>query len=53
MHIIQTLLDEGASVAARARGKEALDAKLDEWRADSKTVYDEALDVNDGDALEA
>jgi 3-oxoacyl-[acyl-carrier protein] reductase len=53
MAIIETLLNEGASIATCARGKEALDAKLEEWRADGKTVYGEALDVNDGDAFDA
>lgn len=52
MAIAETLLAEGASVATCARGQEALDAKLAQWRDTGHTVYGEALDVNDGDAFE-
>ncbi|MCG8413868.1 MAG: SDR family oxidoreductase [Pseudomonadales bacterium] len=51
--IVQTLLDEGATVATCARGKEALDARLDAWRSDGKTVYGEALDVTNAEAFES
>ena len=51
--IVQTLLDEGATVATCARGKEALDARLDAWRSDGKTVFGEALDVTNAEAFES
>jgi len=53
MAIIETLLDEGASIATCARGKEALDAKLEQWSGDGHTAFGEAVDVNDSDAYEA
>lgn len=53
MAIVDTLLKEGAEVATCARGKDALEARLEQWRNDGHTVHGEALDVTDVDAFEA
>jgi 3-oxoacyl-[acyl-carrier protein] reductase len=50
--IAQTLLNEGACVATCARGKAALDVRLEQWRSEGHSVYGEALDVTDAVALE-
>lgn len=49
--IVQTLLDEGASVATCARGAEALDANLAAWREAGSTVFGSAVDVTDDAAF--
>lgn len=51
--IVDTLLKEGAAVATCARGKEALDSRLQQWRDEGHTVYGDALDVTDADAFES
>lgn len=49
--IVQTLLDEGASVATCARGEESLQLAVDQWRANGATVYGGAVDVTDADSF--
>lgn len=53
MAIVDTLLKEGVEVATCARGKEALDSRLEQWRGEGHTVHGDALDVTDGDAFES
>ncbi len=48
--IIDTLVNEGVSVATCARGPEALEQALDQWRAQGVVAYGEAIDVSDADA---
>lgn len=48
--ISQTLIDEGASVATCARGKEALDKALTQWRKQGATAYAQSVDVSDSAA---
>jgi 3-oxoacyl-[acyl-carrier protein] reductase len=50
--ILDTLVDEGVSVATCARGADALNAAVDEWRGRGVTAYGEALDVTDEHAYE-
>ncbi len=53
MAIANTLLEEGAAIATCARGKEALDSRIEQWQADGKKAFGTALDVTDGAAFEA
>lgn len=53
MAIVDTLLKEGAAVATCARGKEALDARLEQWQGEGYTVHGDALDVTDSAAFES
>ena len=45
--ILDRFVEEGASVATCARGQEALDEALDQWRQSGANAYGEALDVTD------
>jgi 3-oxoacyl-[acyl-carrier protein] reductase len=49
--IVQTLVDEGASVALCARTKADVAATVDELRAHDATVTGSAVDIGDGAAL--
>jgi 3-oxoacyl-[acyl-carrier protein] reductase len=44
--IAQTLINEGASIATCARGKEALDSALSNWRSKGATAYGASVDVS-------
>src|SRR4030088_3468778 len=51
--VVETLLDEGASVAFCARGLDAVTATQAELASSGKTVVGSAVDVADGAALAA
>jgi len=47
----QTLINEGAAVATCARGADALNAALADWRGQGATVYGASVDVSDSQAF--
>lgn len=51
--IVETLADEGATVAFCARSPEGVETALGELREAGRTVHGAAVDVTDGDALRA
>ena len=47
--ILDKFVEEGASIATCARGPEALEKALDDWKSSGARVYGEALDVTDSE----
>ncbi|MDP5131308.1 MAG: SDR family oxidoreductase [Paraglaciecola sp.] len=50
--ITQTLINEGAAIATCARGKEALNLAISDWRQQGATAYGANVDVSDPIAFE-